>query len=355
MMKLFVLVSIVMFSMIGIMGIQSIDATVCFGIERVWESENAVVFSGNVKSIESEIYDEPIYSPDDSGGPPIVYGVNHIFFDVHQMFKDSSFDTIEYRVSISDYGPNIEEDIEYLVFGEHYLKSNQIIWGLGCAGGAILEISNDIKNSDIYITPVDFIELLSVMTEQDVYDFEYFLNSIEQQSQSPYIQLQNNISPKKILCKEDLQLYFKNNYDSTPVCVKPSTIIKLLERGWGNERFIDKKPNNIIQINDSENYLKYRITDNSAILNASYNEESNSFIIKIDSTSEGNLTIALPRLLFDSCSSLQYTSHNVEFFVLINSEEMPYTIAKNTDETLTLSIPFTEDTIDIEIIDTCWS
>ena len=47
---------------------------------------------------------------------------------------------------------------------------------------------------------------------------------------SPLKQIANGVSPKEVICREKLQLIFK--MDNSPVCVKPESIPKLIERGW---------------------------------------------------------------------------------------------------------------------------
>ena len=47
----------------------------------------------------------------------------------------------------------------------------------------------------------------------------------------PFEQFKSGISAKDITCKEGLQLVIKAE-DGSPVCVKPDTAQKLIERGW---------------------------------------------------------------------------------------------------------------------------
>ena len=58
-------------------------------------------------------------------------------------------------------------------------------------------------------------------------------NSSENKKQpsSPKKQLLNGVLAEEIKCKEGLELAFKNTNNS-PVCVKPGTLQKLIERGW---------------------------------------------------------------------------------------------------------------------------
>jgi len=48
---------------------------------------------------------------------------------------------------------------------------------------------------------------------------------------SPLKQMQSGVSAKDVLCKEGLELIFKVS-DGSAACVIPSTVSKLIERGW---------------------------------------------------------------------------------------------------------------------------
>lgn len=63
--------------------------------------------------------------------------------------------------------------------------------------------------------------------------FEIVLTSDETKIPSPNKQLASGIEPNEILCNGDLQLIFKST-DGSPACVKPETVPKLIERGWGS-------------------------------------------------------------------------------------------------------------------------
>jgi len=52
------------------------------------------------------------------------------------------------------------------------------------------------------------------------------------ESSSPKKQLELGIASENIICKVHLELIFKSN--NSPVCVKPATAEKLIERGWGH-------------------------------------------------------------------------------------------------------------------------
>ena len=48
---------------------------------------------------------------------------------------------------------------------------------------------------------------------------------------TPLKQIENGVIPSEIICKEGLQLVFKNT-DDGPACVKPASVNKLIERNW---------------------------------------------------------------------------------------------------------------------------
>ncbi len=52
-------------------------------------------------------------------------------------------------------------------------------------------------------------------------------------SLSPLKQLSAGIEPHNVMCKDGLELIFKKS-NFHPACVKPSSIEKLIERGWAS-------------------------------------------------------------------------------------------------------------------------
>ncbi len=63
----------------------------------------------------------------------------------------------------------------------------------------------------------------------------------------------NGISLDEVICLEGLGLIFKST-DGSPACVKPSTAIKLIERGWGTMLKEPKPPNVLIILADDLAY-----------------------------------------------------------------------------------------------------
>lgn len=68
-------------------------------------------------------------------------------------------------------------------------------------------------------------------TETDIHDER----TTEYSQLPPIKQLSSGILPKDIVCKEHLNLVFKTN-NGAPACVMPTTVEKLIERGWGKIR-----------------------------------------------------------------------------------------------------------------------
>jgi len=59
-------------------------------------------------------------------------------------------------------------------------------------------------------------------------------HSISDEIQSPVQQLKNGVLPEDVVCRDGLELIFKNSDDS-PVCVKPTSVSRLIEIGWAYE------------------------------------------------------------------------------------------------------------------------
>ncbi len=98
---------------------------------------------------------------------------------------------------------------------------------------------------------------------------------------------------------------------------------------------------------DVEGYpVGYSITGGS-ILSITADVDANSLIIEISTTSDGELTIILPRALIDA----KFNGDDDEFFVLVDAEEMDFDETK-TDTHRTLTIAFFDGSEEIEIIGT---
>ena len=95
-----------------------------------------------------------------------------------------------------------------------------------------------------------------------------------------------------------------------------------------------------------EFFLPYSIT-NSKIQNMTVDCQSMSMMIYLASVSaNGTLTISLPRSLLD----VKTQTGDNDFFILVNGMEVNYLEVEKNQDARTLSIPFSSDAMEIEII-----
>jgi len=99
---------------------------------------------------------------------------------------------------------------------------------------------------------------------------------------------------------------------------------------------------------DVEGYtVGYSITGGS-VLSITADVDANSLIIEISTTSDGELTIILPRALIDAVLE---NGDDDEFFVLVDAEEVDFDETKTSSDR-TLIIAFLDGSEEIEIIGT---
>ncbi|MEX0656070.1 MAG: plastocyanin/azurin family copper-binding protein [Nitrosopumilaceae archaeon] len=107
------------------------------------------------------------------------------------------------------------------------------------------------------------------------------------------------------------------------------------------------RPSTTIGVEGTDFLLSYTITG-GRVLSITPDVAANSLIIAIDSTSNGQLTITLPRMLIDA---LLPSGNDDLFFVLVDGKERYYDETK-TDLERTLTVNFERGTEEIEIIGT---
>lgn len=163
---------------------------------------------------------------------------------------------------------------------------------------------------------------------------------------SPYKQVSIGIEPENVLCQDNLELIFKLK-DNSPACVKPKSIPKLIERGWGIS-------NNWIKISNAERVLNYELDMGKIISIHAFSEHKNPSLqeeikqtwlkINLESKQNGSLKITLPRNLIDS--KIEHTDDG--FFVLLDGTETEYQETKTDSERiLNFSIPAKTNIVEI--------
>ena len=101
-----------------------------------------------------------------------------------------------------------------------------------------------------------------------------------------------------------------------------------------------------VEVGNTGKMLSYKITGGS-VLSVTEDFDAKSLIVRISTTSDGELEITLPRNVIDSKSG----NADDDFFVLIDGEEVEFEETKtSTDRTLTIAFP--DGAEEIEIIGT---
>lgn len=101
-----------------------------------------------------------------------------------------------------------------------------------------------------------------------------------------------------------------------------------------------------IGVDRTDYMLSYTIRGGS-LLNVNPDDDANSLILTISTTSDGELTITLPRALIDA----KLNGEDDDFFVLVDGEEVDFDeTTTSTDRTLTIAFP--DGAEEIEIIGT---
>ena len=107
------------------------------------------------------------------------------------------------------------------------------------------------------------------------------------------------------------------------------------------------KPSTTVKVDRTDFVLSYTIKGGK-VISVTPDDEANSLIIAIETTSDGELTITLPRALIDVD---KINGEDDNFFVLIDGEEVSDLVDETTTSTdRTLTIPFSDGAEEIEII-----
>ena len=108
----------------------------------------------------------------------------------------------------------------------------------------------------------------------------------------------------------------------------------------------NETPVTSIKVDNSKYSLDYLIKGGK-VLGAKIVLDTKSLLISIEPSSEGELTVTIPRGLIDA----KIDSDDDSFFVIVDGEEVKYEETK-TKQYRTLTVPFVYGNVEIEIIGT---
>lgn len=168
---------------------------------------------------------------------------------------------------------------------------------------------------------------------------------------SPLKQIKSGTDPYFVICKQDLQLVIKSS-NNLPACVKSTSLERLLKQGWvnaydNNGKYLTIKNPNTITVRNTNFTINYAIPGNNKILDASMDMPSKSLLLSLETSSNGTLTVTLPRALVDAKLP---SGNDTKYYVLVDGHESVFQEIQTTITDRTISIPFTNETRIIEII-----
>lgn len=152
---------------------------------------------------------------------------------------------------------------------------------------------------------------------------------------SPLQQIKAGVSAQNVKCGVNFSLVIKSE-DGSPACVKPDTAQILVERGWGTR---------MINVQNTDFSFNYSITGGN-VEEAKADMQSRALVISIKAEANGMLLVDLPRGLIDP----KMNNRDSQFVIYEDGHEAKYDEKKTTDTNRVLSIPFANNTSQIEII-----
>ncbi|MDE2589525.1 MAG: hypothetical protein KGL95_07655 [Patescibacteria group bacterium] len=158
---------------------------------------------------------------------------------------------------------------------------------------------------------------------------------------SPLKQFEAGIKSENVKCVTNFQLLIKEN-SGQPVCVKTSTISRLVTQGWILPH--------TIKVENTDYSIKYGI-NTGMLLTAVYDTTTNSVSLSVNTTNGGYLNVQLPRSFIDSKDK---SGVDNIWSVIMNGKDIDYT-EKKMDDSRILSFSFDDNTKKIVIIPYCSS
>ena len=168
----------------------------------------------------------------------------------------------------------------------------------------------------------------------------------------PLKQYASGISYDDIQCKDGFELVGKMHY-ADPACVKPESLEKLVMRGWATaDKTLDltNPISYMIEKNGDSFEIQYSLKG-ATLEKITHDADANSVHVSLSESVGGHVVISIPRDLIDA---KMVNDGDDLFFVLIDGIENMYG-EKIIDDARIITIWFSKDAHDIEIIGTFWT
>ena len=168
---------------------------------------------------------------------------------------------------------------------------------------------------------------------------------------SPLKQHEMGVRYNDIQCRDGLELMGKIPY-AHPKCVKFESVEKLVMRGWATTNKIIELVNPIEHVvtKNSTDYEVLYSLKGATLDNIAHDVDANSVRVTFSEAVGGYMVISIPRDLMDAKTG---NNDADAYFLLIDGMEHMYG-EKITDDSRIITVWFSKDARDIEIIGTFW-
>jgi len=256
-------------------------------------------------------------------GTPLDLPAKALLFEINTTSNGQL--TVDLPRTIID-SKNGSDDVPYFVS----------VYDIKSLGGPMKISPEEIDNGGIRTLKINFTKDITEIEIVGTFFVEkyHYAAPNSMSSLSPLKQYESGLAAKDVKCNQEFQLIFKTE-DNSPACVKTDTAFHLSTLRWGYlpDPFITK-----MDLLDS-NIVGGKISE------FQYSPQGANIILKIQATSNGDLTITIPKVVTDLSPYYAFKTYEV----VVDGKEV------NVDKITTtkgprFTIPFTNGTNEIEIM-----
>ncbi len=152
-----------------------------------------------------------------------------IQFSIIEPFKGvGKNDTVDVRSDEWLWGFNFTKGVDYIVFAYEYDDGTLRYRECSMSGTLdFIDIGQIRQEAQKFTNSITMPKFLQGSTQLDT----NWYNPKTLKFNPPLIMTRNGIEPAAVVCNEPMHKLYKPNSDD-PVCVKPTTLEKLIQRGW---------------------------------------------------------------------------------------------------------------------------